>query len=322
MKDNKDVVEHYIPYLANQLKQGYSENNNQKIQTYIVALGLTGHPEIIPVFEPYLEGTKPATKYQRFLIVTFLSTLARSQPKLVGPIFFKLYLDNREENDIRALAVHQLIQTNPPLLTWQRLAKYTFYEKSEQVNSVIKTTINSLAAAKQPSMKLYHLAQKARSVRYLLNPAINTTSSVGYYKDIESWLFKELTLQTVANNIPVPKFINLGLYSSIDYLEQPIFESEFAVSSVQQLVNKFNRLNWDDWDNEKVDEESMQKSLVEKLTQELKIKSGQQNKVEGNFFLNTPYGSVLSPFDSHTIQTIPSGKYPQFYFKIILLLKI
>lgn len=320
MKDNNDVAEQYIPYLEKQLKQGYLENNSVKIQTYITALGKTGHPKIISVYEPYLEGTKPSSKFQRLLMVASLSTLARIQPKLVGPIFYKLYFDTREDNEIRALAVHQYITTNPPLITLQRIAKYTYYDKSEDVNSVVRSTIESIANKERS--KWQDLASKARSVRNLLNTS-NYTTSLGYYKDIENWFFKELYLQTVAgNDNSVPAFLRLGVNTILDYLEQPTVEAGYATSNIRQLFYKLDNINWNEWNEGKANKGSMQKSLVDELVQALKIKSEPLNKLEGNVFVNTPYGFLFYPFDSNTLEAIPNGKYPQSYFKIVLLIKL
>lgn len=321
LKDNNDVTEQYIPYLEKQLKQGFLENNSVKVQTYIMALGRTGHPKIIPIFEPYLENTKPVSKFQRLLMVAWLSTLAKIQPKLVGPIFYKLYFDTREDNEIRALAVHQFITTDPPLITLQRIAKYTNYDQSEDVNSVVASTIQSIALNKKQS-GWQDLASKARSVRNLLNTN-NRTTSVGYYKDIDNWFFKEFYLQTVAgNDNSVPTFLRLGVNTIFDYLEQPTVEAGYATSNIRQLFYKLDNINWNEWDGENASERPMQKSRVDEIAQALKIKPGRLSQLEGNVYANTPYGFLLYPFDSNTLESIPNRKYPQSYFKIVLLLKI
>lgn len=315
-KNNKEIVETYIPYLVTKLKEGFREHNNLKIQTYISTLGITGHPKILSVFEPYLEGVETATKFQRMFIVASLSTLAKYQPKLVGPIFYKLYLNKGEVHEIRCLAIHQFILSNPPVIMLQRVAKYTNYDTNEHVNSIVKTTFESLANTKR--LKWLNLANKVRSVRNLLTTkTYNDWYSRGYYHDFENLVVSGLYLQTVvSDDSRIPIFANLGIY--LDVFNVPTVRTGYGVSSIKQLVQTFLA----HWRGEEATGEFLQRSRVEKLAQELKIQSEDVDTLEGNIYINTVHGSLNYPFNSFDVQRFARGKYPKFYFKIILLLRI
>lgn len=318
-KNNKEIEETYIPYLVTKLKEGFKEHNSAKIQTYISVLGITGHPKILSVFEPYLEGVETATKFQRMLIVASLSTLAKYQPKLVGPIFYKLYLNKGEVHEIRCLAIHQFILSNPPVIMLQRVAKYTNYDTNEHVNSIVKTTFENLANTKQ--QKWLNLANKVRSVRNLLTTKTYNGYSRGYYHDFENLIVSGLSLQTVvSDDSRIPIFANLGIYTILDAFNQPTIKTGYGVSSIKQLIQTFLA----HWKGEEVTGEFLQRSRVEKLAQELKIQTEDVGTLEGNIYFNTIYGSLLSyyPFDSSEVQRFARCKYPKFYFKIILLLRI
>lgn len=63
------VVKEVIPYLAKELKAAVRDEDSQRIQVYIRALGNLGHPQILAVFEPYLEGHVQVTPFQRLAMV-------------------------------------------------------------------------------------------------------------------------------------------------------------------------------------------------------------------------------------------------------------
>ncbi|XP_071568655.1 vitellogenin-2-like [Temnothorax nylanderi] len=306
-KDNNAVIDLGISYLTDKLKEGFDENNGQKIQTFIMALATTGHQKIISVFEPYLEGTQPASNFQRLLIVSSLSGLARTQPKLVGPIFYKLYVNELEDHEIRCIAVQLFILTNPPLITLQRVAKYTHYDKNEQVNSAVKTTLQSLANTKR--LELHKIASKARLVTHLLNPKKSANSlSRGYYKDIENWIVKGFYLRTVSSdNSPLPVLVHVGVNTIFDFVQQPTLGAGYTISNIQQLIGKL-------WQSEEGNgrEEAPQKSRVEKLAQALKIKPEYLNKLEGNVYLDTIYSLIFYPFES---DSVPSFSKLQDFLK-------
>lgn len=119
---NEDL-ETYISYFAEQLREAIQKNNMQQIHTYIVALRNTGHPKMLSVFEPYLEGKQAITKCQRTMMVTGLSSLARTHSSLARSVLAKIYFNTRENDEIRVAAFYSLIRTDPPLNTYMRMAQ-------------------------------------------------------------------------------------------------------------------------------------------------------------------------------------------------------
>jgi len=313
----KEITNRYIPYLADQLKQGFLENNTNKIQTYILALGMTGHEKILSVFEPYLEGTEPTSKFHRLLIVASMSTLARLQPKLVGPILFKLYSNLNEAQEIRALAVQQFIMTNPSAIALQTVARRTNIDSSEQVNSVVRTMLESIANTRRPELR--NLALKARNARYLLNPNKYDSwkNSRSFYLELEG-LLKGLNLQYIVGDDSRPMYARLSIHTLYDLLGLPSLEVGYAVSNYKQLYDQLK----EEWGESEKTEELKQKLNVENIAQALKIKPELLNKLEGNIFINTIYGLMFQSFDSQAIKRASYREYSESYFKIILLLKI
>ncbi|XP_011695975.1 PREDICTED: vitellogenin-3-like [Wasmannia auropunctata] len=313
LKTNNEVVNRYIPHFANQLKQGLSENNSQKIQTYIAALGLTDHPNIISIFEPYIEGTEPVTKFQRKFIVTVLTILAEHQPKLVRPIFYKLYLDTNEDHEVRSLAVFGLIKTDPPLNMWQRLAEFTNVDKSEHVNSFVKSTIQSLANLKRPEMQ--NLANKARSIKHLLTKKNSGWYSKAYYGDIENWFYRGFNLQAIiGDDSAIPTWLFFMVNSIYDRIGQPTVAT-YEVSNGKQFLNKlYELLQSRQQKGQQASEELSQVSGFEELVQALKIKPEHLNKLEGNVAFSSVYNLLFYPFDGPAIENL-SHEVKDFIFK-------
>lgn len=142
-KQETVVSETYIPYFAQQLEQAVQEGYSPKIQTYIRALGNLAHPKIIQVFEPYLNGKKPLTDFQRTLMVVSLNKLTMVHPKLPRSILYKIYANTGEVYQVRVAAVYNLMKTVPPATMLQRMAQFTHEDPSNQVRSAVKSAILS-----------------------------------------------------------------------------------------------------------------------------------------------------------------------------------
>jgi len=201
---------------------------------------------------------------------------------------------------------------NPPLITLQRIAKFTNDDLNENVISTVKNTINSLANTKRP--ELQDLATKARSVRHLLNPKkFNKWNSQGYYTDLNHWGIRGLSVQTIGDNSVIPSYLRVAVNTVFDFYGLPTLEAGYMVSNIKQL--------WDYWKNEETSHELLKKSHIEKLLQILQFKSEDLDKLEGQVFINTVHNLLIYPFDSRALRKISSRKYPEFYYKIILFLK-
>lgn len=145
------VTETYIPYLAKQLEQAVREGQSTKIQTFVRALGNIGHPKIVEIFEPYLNGKTPVTDFQRTLMVVSLNKLAVVHPELARSVLYKTYANTGEVYQVRVAAVYNLMKTVPPATMLQRMAQFTHEDPSNQVRSAVKSAIASAAVLSEES---------------------------------------------------------------------------------------------------------------------------------------------------------------------------
>ncbi|KAL6445373.1 hypothetical protein ACFW04_002286 [Cataglyphis niger] len=300
-----NVLEELISYFAEQLKEAIHENNSPRVQTYILALCSTGHPKVISVLEPYLEGLQGLTKFQRLMMVNSLSPLAIDHPKLVRPIVFKLYSDSYEPDDIRVAAFYNLIKTNPSLPIMMHIARQTHHDKSKQVNSAVATTIHSLAKLKQWQMQ--DIATKARMVKKLLNTkyyfvlprVVGYKNSAGYYADtIHNNFIQRYSLETIAGNRYLPKFAHMKVDVKNSNLGSTSLNVEYALSCIKQLLQYYsqNLLG-----NKREDQ---RRTLVEKIAHALNMKSDDVEQFEGYLLTATPYETLLYPFDENVLRNI------------------
>lgn len=135
------VINEYIPYLADKLQISVQEKDSHKIQVYISALGIIGHPRILQTFKPYLEGHQKVSQYQRLHLVNSLEGLVRNYPKIAQNLLYKIYQNPGEHSDVRVAAVYQLARTGPSATMLQRMADYTNNDKDAQVNSAVKSIV-------------------------------------------------------------------------------------------------------------------------------------------------------------------------------------
>lgn len=122
------------------------EGDSQKIQISIRTLGNLGHPNILPYFEPYLEGEANASDLQRLLMVSALDKMAPLYPQETRTVLFNLYQNSGEPHELRCVAVILLMKTNPPANVLQRMAEFTNADPDSQVVSVVQSAIRSAAA--------------------------------------------------------------------------------------------------------------------------------------------------------------------------------
>lgn len=166
-RNNKIVVDEVIPYLARQLKQAVKDEDSSNIQTYIRLLGNLGHPKILSVYEPYLEGQVPVTDFQRLAIVVSLDKLTKNYPRSARVVLHKIYQNVGEVYQVRVAAVFQLMRTTPPTAMLQRMAQFTHEDPSKQVQAAVESAIRSAAKLRHPDQQ--ELALNAQAAQDFLN---------------------------------------------------------------------------------------------------------------------------------------------------------
>lgn len=300
-KDDETLTKTYIPYFAKQLKEALENNDSLRAQTYIMALGKIGHPQILSVFEPYLEGTYPVSKYQRLVMVASLTILADNAPHVARSVLYKIYANPEEAHEVRCAALFPLIKTNPPLVMLQRIAQYTNYDGDVHLNSAVKTIIESIAELDDPQWE--ELSKKARIVKNELMPIeYDYKYSQGYMKKMDNLLTVISKLYTVtleaigSNDHDWPKALYI-LNPTEDVLGQPKLEAAYAISSIKQLLKKMMR------------QEDNSKMLVDNVIKALDLQPEKQDPLEGILILNEMYGSQILPFDTYIFQKLYQRKY-------------
>lgn len=88
-------------------------------------------------------------------MVASLDKMTKVYPKLVRSVLFKIYQNSGEAPEVRVAAVMQIMKTNPPAQTLQRMAQHTNYDHSRQVSAAVKSAIESAASLHGP--KSYQL---------------------------------------------------------------------------------------------------------------------------------------------------------------------
>nr|ACU00433.1 vitellogenin [Bombus hypocrita] len=289
-KHDKTVTEYYIPYLEMELKKAVESGQSTVIQTYIMALGNIGHPKILPVLEPYLEGKVRVTVFQRTLMVSALAKLAENFPKLARSILYKIYLNTMEEHQVRCTAVFILMQTDPPLTMLQRMAEFTKIDNSKHVNSAVKSTLESLANLKDAEYQT--LAKKARAAKNLLSPSdYSYHYSHGYITESimdDGNIISHMMLKYIGSDDSlIPNAIYYAVFSAYGDFKLPPFEVVTMVSSIRSILE----LNTSPEDKERI------RLAAEKIAEQLNIIPDEFIPLEGNIMWNGKYGARFLPFD-------------------------
>ncbi|XP_058799328.1 vitellogenin-like [Phymastichus coffea] len=309
-KNHNDVHEKYIPYIADKLRKAVDNGDSEKIQLYSVALGRVADPRILSVLEPYLEGQRQVSPYQRYIMVLSLNGLAVSYPKVARSVLYKIYSNNADNYEIRVAAVYLLMLTNPPASMLQRMAEYTNYDSNKHVNSAVKSTIQSLAL--QEGSENRDLFNAARAAQPLLTSEIfgEQFSRSVYYRLNDPVTQSGLSVE--ANYIGsddsiLPKGVYANVSPTYKGLKLSSFEAGATVSSIRNLLNFVQTHILKQNQKEKADirKDQEKKYSPEQISKLLDIHGDAPNQIEGLLFGNSKIGNYLLSFDNHTIDKIP-----------------
>jgi hypothetical protein len=237
-KNYRIVQRQVIPYLSHKLNLASQNEDSTKMLTYIRALGNLGHPAILNVFEPYLEGKMPTTEFQRLAIVVALNSLSDNYPKLARNVLYKIYQNSADRDEVRAAAVFAIMRTNPPADMLQRMAGMTNAEQSSNVASAVKTALES--AANLDNHDDQELSENALAAFKLLRedvPAVQDSRAL-----IIDFFMRELNLgyKLQASHIGsddhlIPKAFFLRTTKFLGGYKNQVNEYHAMISSVDQL---------------------------------------------------------------------------------------
>ncbi|XP_011879025.1 PREDICTED: vitellogenin-1-like [Vollenhovia emeryi] len=300
-KDDRALVETYIPYMATQLREAIDEGNNPRIQTYILALGGTGHPKILSILEPYLEGSLRISKFQRFFMVIALNRIGERNPSLIRSVAERIYGNTMEAYELRCAAVYVIMNTNPPLSLLQRMAEFTHEDQDNQVNSAVTTSIEGLANSKDPEFQ--ELADKARIARKLLKPSTyteNYSHSILHEITVASLNIAQKTfLSTIGSDDNImPKAAYFIVEQSFGGFNFPPGKGFYAISNINELLDMWYQMPWMKRDN--VEKKLIIKDTIDKLG----IIPEEPEQIEWNMLADSLFSRHFYAFDNHTFDDI------------------
>lgn len=282
----------YFPYMTAQLQDGFDRKDSIKIQVLISAIGRTGHPRMLSVFEPYLEGKKEATPYERLLMVMSMNRLAHSYPKTARSVLYKIYSNTEDHYEIRTVAVFLLMATNPPASMIQRMADFTNYDSSKQVNSAVKSSIESLAQLDKPEMQ--ELADAAKAALPLLTPEnYGPQYSRAVFKSREDPLTNSgyflAAYYIGSDDSIIPKGVSFTMSPTRTGLKMPKIQMKGAVSKIQDLWDSLQKqLGMKTKTNGKAEEKKYSPENIAKM---LGMNGEKPELLEGFVSINDAVGS-------------------------------
>uniref|UniRef100_A0A1B0CWY3 Putative vitellogenin-a1 n=1 Tax=Lutzomyia longipalpis TaxID=7200 RepID=A0A1B0CWY3_LUTLO len=206
LADKRSPIVHDIAqWLGIQLKYAIVHEDSHQVLTYIRCLGNLGHPDILSVFEPYLEGERPCTDFQRTAIVVAFDRLTQNYPRLAGSVLYKLYQNIGEAHEVRCAAVMQLMRTEPPVHILQAMAEFTHHDPSREVRACVKAAIESAAELEHAHYQEFAAAARAAEPM-LTEEEFGASYSAVYLKDA---ILEKFNLAALA------QFTTLGSSDSI-----------------------------------------------------------------------------------------------------------
>ncbi|XP_049954906.1 vitellogenin-1-like [Schistocerca serialis cubense] len=286
----------YVKQLEDKLRRAVEDAYSPNIQLYIRALGNIGHPDIVKVFKPYLEGRRPVSTFQRFMMVMSLDKLAEAYPEIAQNIFLQLFQNTGETHEIRCASALLLVATNPPASVLQELAHFSNLDHNTQVKAAVKSIIQSAVSVLRPEDS--ELALAAKSALHLL-----TTEEYGLDKsfgDISSAVVEDFDLaykQLSAFIGSVDSYVHSAASVKLQKFHGPLIshrsEVTSMVSSVRQLVRVL--LN---------QTSESEPSSASDPARKLNIQRNVSEPLEGNILLDLFASKSFVAYDNITIELL------------------
>ncbi|CAH0562009.1 unnamed protein product [Brassicogethes aeneus] len=299
-----------IPNLQEQLNKAIQKGNSHEILILTRAIGNIGHRDILQVFEPYLEGHKQCSQFQRLWMVVALDKLVKIDAVRARSVLYKIYQNMGETPEIRATAVFQIMRTAPPANLLQRMAEYTNIDTSKMVNAAVKSSIEH--AASLHGKEFEQLRDGAKSAMGLLSREDFSLHQAGNH--IRTFVFEELnmlyknTLQYVGDkNSWFPKMLKFAFRSSNAGIRRQWAVVNALVSSVDELWNVVEQ-GTEEYKKSRQSLNNGKKNQWSSanIARLLNLKADEREQLEG--LLNIEIGSLqkLITFDNKTLEHLPS----------------
>lgn len=144
------VLEQILPPLSEDLKNAIQQQDSVRSQVYVKAIGNLGHPEILKVFAPYLEGQIKVSTYLRAQMVLNLNVLSYQRNRQARAVLYSILRNTAEPYEVRVAAVHNIFISHPTGAMMQAMAEMTHDDPSIHVRSAIKSAIECAANLRGP----------------------------------------------------------------------------------------------------------------------------------------------------------------------------
>lgn len=303
-----------ISYLTQQLNEAITNADTEKIHVYIRALGNVGHQRILEAFEPYLEGRKQASQFQRVLMVIALDKLAYANPKVALSVLYKIYQNVAEYEQVRIAAVYQLMRCEPSVEMLQRMASFTNADTNEYVNAAVKSAIES--ASKIQGDDYQRLRKAAEGAKHLL-----TTQKYGaqfsqqhlrtYVVDEMNMNYKQTTETYGSEDSFLPKGLKYTLRTKFGGIRQNLVDVQTLVSSIEDLTNVFQQRTEEykqKMEQKQAEGAEHQQWSSENIAKLLNMQYEQREQLEGYYQIKMGALQKILSIDNKTLEILPAGK--------------
>nr|QDP42284.1 Vitellogenin 3 [Agasicles hygrophila] len=233
------IIHEVLPYLKEQLAKAMERDETHRIHVLVRSIGNTGTYRFLPIFEPFLEGKKPASQFQRLLMVLAMDKLVDVHPRTAQGILFRIYQNIGERREIRIAAVLQLMRSVPTPEMLQALASYTHLDSDVYVIATVKTAITTAANLKGEQFNRLREGAAA-ALPMLASHEFGLHDGGNYLRD---YVVEELNKVYKSNmqvfpseDSQLPKGIRYSLRRHMAGLKRRLVEVTAIVSSVENLV--------------------------------------------------------------------------------------
>nr|XP_023016640.1 vitellogenin-like [Leptinotarsa decemlineata] len=309
------VEEEVIPYLRTHLNEAIAQAETHKIHAFIRAIGNTGHPYILTIFEPYLEGRKQISQFQRFLMIISLEKLVMTHPKLVLPVLVKVYQNPGETPEVRMAAVYQIMRCSPKPEVLQMMASYTNTDPQERVNAAVKSSIESAARLEGPEFHtLSYAAQTALPLltKKVYNLQFGANHLRSYVDEELKMSYKQNAQSFGSDDALLPKGFRYTLRENLNGMKTRLGNVQSFVSSTEELLHVFAKhyANYERKEKEQEEQFPVQQRYPWSsayINDILYLKPAEREQLEGTLLAQIGSYYRMFSFDNLTIARFPEA---------------
>merc|ERR1719228_3096611 len=247
------ITEEYIPYLVADL----ISSDKSDVQAAIISLNAIGHPAVIPIILPYIEGrvANEQNPSIRKIAIYSMTPMAYRHRDVLLPVFSNLLQDRAEERDVRVAALLTMLTMEPTLVDMQKMAISTWYEKDEKLARLVFSSLRSLSQlepSKVPAhSRLMRLHVFAKKVYHLAKPfpAVISSTINSFFadvlKDLEIGYQSQAVFMTshrsISHYYKVDNFLKKAKTTPFEYAVEVAGIKSFAVEAVKIIASEYDQ---------------------------------------------------------------------------------